>query len=382
MQGSIVRRGKKWCVVLDLGRDAVAHKRKQKWHSGYATKKDAERARAELLYGLDRGTYVEPSKATVADFLRSWLENYARPNVSPKTFHRYQEIVNGRLIPDLGTIPLRKLTPSHILGAYGRWSRRQQANGKPLSAQTLLHYHRVLHEALDRAVKWQQLVNNPAGAVDAPRVDRHVITPLDVEQARALLSVTPRDAEYGPVIAVALLTGMRLGEVTGLQWRDIDWERKTVSVRRSLQKVKGYGLLVKEPKTKRSSRNITLWDQATAVLKQTRIRQNELKLKLGPAYRDQNYVFALADGTPLDPQAVRRHFRKLLDLAAVPHVRFHDLRHTHATLLLAQDEHPKVVSERLGHATIGITLDTYSHVLPNLQERAARKLDELLLANG
>jgi integrase len=173
---------------------------------------------------------------------------------------------------------------------------------------------------------------------------------------------------------------MRLGEVTGLQWQDVDWERNTIAVRRSVQKVKGYGLLIKEPKTRRSARTVTLWDQAMAVLRHTRVRQDELRLKMGPAYDYRDFVFASLEGNPLDQQAVRRHFWKLLTLAGLPHVRFHDLRHTHATLLLAQDVHPKVVSERLGHSNIAITLDTYSHVLPNVQQVAAQKLDNLLSA--
>jgi integrase len=169
---------------------------------------------------------------------------------------------------------------------------------------------------------------------------------------------------------------MRIGEVTGVQWPDVDRDRNTISVRRSVQKLKGYGLIVKEPKTRRS-RTVTLSDQAVGILKRTRVCQDELRLKIGPAYDYQGFVFATPDGAPLDAQAVRRHFVKLLSLAGLPRVRFHDLRQTHATLLLTQGVHPKVVSERLGHATIALTLDTYSHVLPNVQEIVADKLDRL-----
>jgi integrase len=372
---AIVKRGTKYSVVIPQGRDPITGKQKQQWHSGYRTKKEAEHAETEFLHSMNLGTYVAPTKTTVGEFLIRWLD-YTRSNVSPKTFVRYEEVVRLRLIPDLGTIPLRKLTPSHILKARALWAALRR-NGKPLASQTLMHYHRVLYSALDRALKWQELAVNPAEAVDPPRVIRHAITPLDVEQSRALLAVTAQDADYGPLVALALLTGMRVGEVLGLQWQDVDWERQTISVRRSVQKLKGYGLLVKEPKTRRG-RTVTLWDQAIAVLRRTRAHQDEVRLKMGPAYDYRGFVFATPDGTPLDQQAVRRHFVKLLALAHLPMVRFHDLRHTHATLLLAQDVHPKVVSERLGHSTIGITLDTYSHVLPNLQALAVRKLDTLL----
>jgi integrase len=321
------------------------------------------------MHSLQAGTYVTPTKTTVGEFLVRWLE-YKKSTVSAKTYVRYEEVVNKRLIPDLGSIPLRKLTPGHILKARALWANLQR-NGRPLASQTLLHYHRILHGALDRALKWQELAVNPAAAVDAPRVQRSSIEPLDVKQSKALLAVTTQDEDYGPVVALALLTGMRLGEVTGLQWQDVDWDRNTVSVRRSIQKVKGYGLLIKDPKTRRSARTVTLWDQAMAVLRRQRTRTGFMP-----------FVFATPEGKPLDGQAVRRHFAKLLTLAGLPRVRFHDLRHTHATLLLAQDVHPKVVSERLGHSTIGITLDTYSHVLPNLQELAARNLDFLLVAQA
>jgi len=365
MQGSVFKRGNTYSVIIDQGRDPNG-KRKQQWHSGYRTKREAEHACTELLHGLQTGTYVAPSKTTVGEFLLRWLD-YQKSLVAPKTFVRYQEVVTKRLIPDLGSVPLSKLKPGHILQARGAWTNQRQANGKPLSQQTLLHYHRVLHGALDRALKWQEISINPAAAVDPPRVQRSQIVPLDVEQSKALLAVTASDEDYGPVVALALLTGMRLGEVTGLQWQDVDWERNTIAVRRSVQKVKGYGLLVKEPKTRRSARTVTLWDQAMAVLRRQRTRTT-------------TFIFSSPEGNPLDQQAVRRHFWKLLQVAGLPHVRFHDLRHTHASLLLAQDVHPKVVSERLGHSNIAITLDTYSHVLPNVQQVAAQKLDSLLSA--
>jgi integrase len=376
---AIVKRGTKYSVVITQGRDPITGKQKQQWHSGYRTKKEAEHAETEFLHSLNLGTYVPPSKTTVGEFLLRWLD-YTRPNVSSKTFVRYEEVVKKRLIPDLGSVPLRKLTPSHILKARALWASLTRY-GRPLASQTLLHYHRVLYSALDRALKWQELAVNPCAAVDPPRVVRHAIEPLNVEQSRALLAVTAQDQDFGPVVALALLTGMRIGEVTGLQWQDVDWDRKTLSVRRSVQKLKGYGLLVKEPKTRRS-RTVTLSDQAITILKRTRAHQDEQRLKLGPAYVFEGFVFATPEGTPLDAQAVRRHFAHLLGAAGVPRVRFHDLRHTHATLLLAQGVHAKVVSERLGHSNIGITLDTYSHVLQNLQEDAARKLDTLLTAEA
>lgn len=200
-----------------------------------------------------------------------------------------------------------------------------------------------------------------------------------VEQAQAVLATAHADdTPYGAAVALALLTGLRLGEVLGLAWSSVDFDRQQARVRQSVQQIRGRGLVLREPKTAKSVRNVSLPAQAVVLLRRVQHEQKVLRMRLGSAFVDQGLAFTIPTGAPLNPQNVRRHYYLLLAAAGVPRVRFHDLRNTHATLMLSEGVHPKIVSERLGHANIGITLDTYSHALPNLQEEAARKLDALL----
>jgi integrase len=378
MRGSVIKRGQKWAILFDLGRDPVTGKRVRKWHSGFLTKKAAEKEQIKLAAELDNGSYIEPNKQTVGTFLLMWLDSYARPNVSALTYQRYAQIVKGRLLRDLGAIPLAKLKPQHLITAYARWAQETTSRNKPLSAQSIKHHHRVLSEALSRAVKWQALSVNPALAVDAPRVERAPLHVLDAAQARALLGAATEDTTpYGAAAALALLTGLRMGEVLGLHWADVDLAHGHIRVRQTLQQQRGKGLVMGSPKTHRSARAVSLPPQATQVLLARQDRQAFERQAAREDWVEQGLVLTSDTGGPTSPVSVRRHYYALLKVAGLPQVRFHDLRHTHATLMLANGEHPKIVSERLGHSKINITLDTYSHVLPGLQEQAAERFGAL-----
>jgi integrase len=243
----------------------------------------------------------------------------------------------------------------------------------------MLHHHRVLSEALNHAVKWQALATNPARAVDPPKVERAPMHTLDIAEAQAVLGAARADETvYGAAVAVALLTGLRLGEALGLDWSGVDLPHAQVRVRQSVQQVRGQGLVLRPPKTHRSVRAVSLPPQAVEVLVARQHAQKVERVAAGPAWSEKGLVLTAPTGGPLSPVSVRRHYAALLRAAGIAqHVRFHDLRHTHATLMLANGEHPKVVSERLGHATVGITLDTYSHVLPTMQAEAAARLGAL-----
>ena len=379
MRGSVIKRGQKWAILFDLGRDPITHKRVRKWHSGFSTKKAAEKEQVRLAAELENGSYIEPNKQTTGGFLLSWLDSYAKPNVSALTYQRYVQIVRGRLVRDLGAVPLTKLRPQHIIAAYGKWAQETTPQGRPLSARSIVHHHRVLSLALGCAVRWQLLAVNPALAVDPPRVERAEMHVLDVSQARALLSAAAEDTTpYGTAVALALLTGLRLGEVLGLHWPDVDLARGQVRVRQTLQQVRGRGLVLGQPKTHRSARAVSLPPQATQVLLARQDRQAFERQAAREAWIEQHLVLTSETGGPISPNTVRRHYAALLKQAGITEpVRYHDLRHTHATLMLANGEHPKVVSERLGHSKVGITLDTYSHVLPGLQEQAAERFGAL-----
>lgn len=383
MKGHIRKRGKgSWAVVIELDRDPDGT-RHQKWYTVRGKKKDAERELARLLNELETGEYVEPSNMTVAEFLKEWLETYARLSVAPRTYERYEQIVRLHLIPNLGASLLSKLTPMQIQTYYAKALRggRKDGGDGGLSSTTVLQHHRVLHKALECAVKWQVVGRNVADAVEPPRRKRREMQTLDAEQVRKLLKEAETTDCYAPIY-VAVNTGLRMGELLGLKWEDLDLKKGMAQIKRSMQRVRGEGMVEAETKTHRSRRSLCLPPSVVEVLRKHRVQQSREKLLAGEAYSDRDLVFATPLGLPVDPSHVSKTFRRVLKRADLPMIRFHDLRHTHASLMLKAGVHPKIVSERLGHAAVGITLDTYSHVLPNLQEEAARKLDEQLFGTA
>jgi len=379
MKGHVRKRGSKWCFVLDVGTDPKTGKRKQKWFSGFNTKKEAERAMAAKIHELNQGIYVEPAKITLKDYLERWLTDYARINCAPRTYQGYEYIIREHLIPSLGKITLDKLKPYHIQNYYSEKLANGRKDGKGgLSARSVHHHHRVLHEALEHAVKWQVIAMNPAKAVSPPKPLKKQINVLDKEAIHQLLKAAEGTRFYEPIY-FAINTGMRRGEIFALRWKDVDFDNRMISVQQTLQRIKGKGLVFRDTtKTDGSRRSIAVSESVISMLKRIKKKQAEEKISLGPAYQDYDLVFANPDGTPFNIDYLSREFGRLVRRMNLPHVRFHDLRHTHATLLLQQGEHPKVVSERLGHSTITITMDLYSHVMPNMQKEAAQKLDDFL----
>ena len=380
MRGHIRKRGKKWCVIVYLGRDEKG-KPKQKWYSGFDSKKEAESAMVGIIHDINHGTYVEPVKITLRAFLLNWVESYARVNVSAKTCDRYEEIIKRHLVPALGHIPIQKLHPIHIQNYYAEKLKDGKIRGEGgLAPRSVLHHHRVLRAALQQAVKWMLIVRNPADAVDPPRPGYSEMKTLNAKETVKLLQVAMKSRVYVPVL-LAVTTGMRRGEIVALQWKDVDLEKETITVRRTLERIKG-GYQFKHPKTRKSRRQISLTPSAAEELRRHKHKQKEEKLRLGAAYNDHGLVCAWPDGTLVKPDFVSREFTKILKKAGLPIVRFHDLRHSHATLLMIQGVHPKIVSERLGHSTVRITLDVYSHVVPGLQKEAAHQFDAALQDAG
>jgi integrase len=367
--GTIVKRGSTYSVVLDLGRGPDG-RRIRKWHSGYRTRKDAERGRVELLATLDQGAYVEPSKRTMGPFLREdWLPGL-RSQVRPSTWAEHRSKVEVHLVPAIGQVPLQRLAPGHLNTLYADLLERG------LSARTVLHVHATIRRALADATRWGLVPRNVALLASPPRPSRtelHVWTAADL---RAFLAFVEDDRLYA-LWLLAASTGMRRGEVLGLQWPDVDLGRARVGVRRSLVTV-GHQVVVSEPKTAKGRRSVALDPATVAGLKAWRKHQTAERLAWGPAWTDSGLVFTREDGRPLHPREVTRAFSRHVLAAGVPIIRLHDLRHTHATLALAAGVHPKVVQERLGHANIAITLDTYSHAVPALEEAAARTVAALV----
>lgn len=378
MKGHLTQRSPgSWSLVIDLGRDPTTGKRRQKWQTVKGTKKDAQRELIRTLHEMDTGAFVEPSKLTVAEYLEKWLAGYAAVSCTKHTHDDYAAELRRHVFPSIGNIPLSKLQPLHIQDYIARGLERGRLDGKGgLSPKTMHKHFFLLKEAFARAVRWGILGRNPADALDPPKVPELEMRVLSEAEIRQLLVATVGHYMQVPIL-LAVGTGMRRNEILGLQWADVNLDAGAVKVRQSLLYHDG-AYSFKTPKTEKGRRTVQLPSLVVEGLIRHRGQQAEQKLLLGPAYHDQGLVCATATGGPLNPTQVSTALPRLLRQAGLPVVRFHDLRHSHATHLLAQGEQLKVVSERLGHAKASITLDIYSHVLPGQQEEAARKVDRML----
>jgi integrase len=367
--GTVIRRGNSISVVIDRGRGPNG-KRIRDWHSGYQTEKEAERAKVELLAALGRGGYVAPSKRPTGAFLREdWLPGL-RAQVRPGTWAEHRSKVEVHLIPAIGGVLLQRLTPGHLNSLYADLLERG------LSARTVLHVHATIRRALADATRWGLVPRNVALLASPPRPGRPELQVWTAANLRSFLAHVESDRLYA-LWLLAASTGMRRGEVLGLQWPDVDLGRARIAVRRSLVTV-GHEVVVSEPKTAKGRRSVALDPATVAGLKAWRKHQAAERLAWGPVWTDSGLVFTREDGRPLHPREVTRAFSRYVLAAGLPVIRLHDLRHTHATLALAAGVHPKVVQERLGHANIAITLDTYSHAVPALEEQAAATVAALV----
>jgi integrase len=339
--------------------------------------RDAQAELRRLLRAIDTGEHVDPTRMLVRDFLATWLASI-REEVSPRTHERYGELVRHFLAPALGNLPIAKLTTSHIQGAYTALADGGRRDGKPggLSPRTRRQIHAILHSALSRAVEDQLIARNPAAVFKKkrlPKVERQELATLTAEQSATLLDALRHSRVYWPVL-IALTTGVRRGEVLALRWRHVDLERGTLSVVTSLEQTRA-GLRFKSTKTDKE-RAVVLPSYAVEEFRRLKLQQAQELLTLGIRQSGDTLVCARADGEPLQPRSLTHEFRVLMArFKGLPRVRFHDLRHSAATQLLAIGVHPKIVQERLGHSTIATTMNLYSHVSETMQEDAAAKLD-------
>lgn len=379
MRGHITKRGNtSYSIVVELGRDPVTRKRKQQWVSIKGTKKDAEKRLAELLHQLDTGTFMKPGKLTLADFLERWLKDSVYPNLAPRTAEGYESIVRQHLIPKLGSITLTQLKPAHIQKYYSEVLSNGRCDGKgALSSLTVRHHHMALHRALQIAVKWGLILRNPTDAVDPPRSTISEMRVMNEDELHRFLEAA-KSTPYYTLFYLALFTGMRRSELLGLRWSDIDFILCQVSVIRTLHRLKDGTIHFRPPKTAKGRRMIALSPSTVRILRQELKQQVALREMVGIRLEDNDLVFSKLDGSPIMPNVVTSAWIRLAQRVGLKGVRLHDARHTHASLMLKQGVHPKIVQERLGHSTIAITLDTYSHVTPGLQELAAKRFDDIL----
>ncbi len=413
MRGHVRKRGEpgSWEFIVDIGlaaaqRCAVCNKRlwverrpkqscpkcggalketeerRRETKSGFATQKECQAAMNKLLVAVEQHNYSAPTKASVKEYLtKEWLPA-VKATIRPSTYNSYVQHVDCHIVPHIGTVKLQKLSGSQVNALYAKLAETGRKNGKTgLSPMTIHHVHACLHKACKDAVRWGHISRNPLDAADPPRKKSDGTKEMRTwtkEQVKAFLGAM-QDERLCSLWHTIAMTGMRRGESIGLRWSDVDLEGGRLSVRRALIP-NGREVIVSEPKTVKGRRVIALDPGTVEVLKAQAARQLDEQKEWDEAWVETGLVFTLENGAALDPESVSRYWRQAVKKAMLPQIRLHDLRHTHATLALQAGIHPKVVSERLGHATISITLDTYSHAIPAMQEEAAALIAGLVFS--
>lgn len=310
---------------------------------------------------VNEGLNATDEKIKLGQYLDRYMTDVAAYTLRPRIYERYLGIIDNHLRPDLGNIRLSSLRPDHVQALYSK----KLKSG--LSANSVRHIHAVLHKALFQALKWGLVSRNVTDLVDKPKIEKKSFKTWSVDDVNKFLNAVAEHRWY-PIYALAIHTGLRQGELLGIHKEDIDLDKGIINVRHQISSIRGQGLTVTEPKTDKARRPVIVPPSAMDVLK------GHLDL-----YEiEEGLVFTTSTGRPISARNVIRHFKNVIDELSLPDIRFHDLRHTHATLLLAAGVHPKVVQERLGHSQISLTRDTYSHVIPSLQSEAANQFDSIL----
>ncbi|MGE5415889.1 MAG: tyrosine-type recombinase/integrase [Acidobacteriota bacterium] len=378
-EGSISqRKDGRWCARISY-KDPISGEPKR--HSIYGSSRPeviAAKKQWEADYAKDG--IVPTAKLTVKEWMAKWLETYARPSVRPNTYAGYELVVKKHLIPDLGKHLLKDLRPDHIQGMMNQKLINGNLKTKgPLQARHVEYIYTILHSAMDQAVKNQIIARNPCDAVTKPKKTKTEFMPWTTEQTNTFLKAM-RGTRLFPLYMVAWGAGLRRSEILGLQWTDLDLKKGSLTVNRSLVRVKGdKPYKFQDPKTKKSRRTIPLPEQVTKALDvwKKRLAAEELAFP-GKDFNTLNLVFCNEAGEPMNPEYISRAFKRDLESVGLPEIRFHDLRHGHATQLLELGEDITVISNRLGHSTITLTADTYSHVRERMQRDASNKLGKVL----
>jgi integrase len=322
------------------------------------------------LNQVDNGITFLGAQMELGKYLEQWLVT-VKTSVRPKTYEQYKQIVTSHIVPILGHIKLKDLRPDHIQTLYNTKLKSGTSN------RMVIMIHTVLHLTLNQALKVGLIGRNPSDAVIKPKLVKKEMKTLTDTQVQTLL-LAVRGTRHEVLYQLAVTTGMREGELLGLKWADLDWVTRQVKVQRQLQWISGQGLVFSEPKSIAGRRVIVVGTATIEKLREHHQRQQWERLAAGDRWVENDLIFATTIGTPSNWRSLYRSFKKLLQTSNLPNIRFHDLRHTAATLMLQQGINPKIVQERLGHSQISLTLNTYSHVLPNMQEEAAEKLDQLI----
>jgi integrase len=363
MTGHIRRRGERsWELKFDVGADPVTGKRRIRYASFKGTKRDAEIELSRLVTQNAAGEGVDPSKATVAEFIERWERDWASANVSPKTLERYKQILRLNVVPHIGTMRVQKLRPVHLNELYGKLQRTGGKNGRPLSARSVGHVHRVVHRFLGHAATWGVVSQNVAAVVGPPPVPEGEITILTEDQIGATLRHL-EGRTLRPIVSFLLGTGARRGEALALRWKDLHLDKGIVRIER------------KSPKTKNGRRNVAISPWLIAELRAHRARQQERRLALGLGRApDDSLVFARWDGSTRSPHWLTQKFALAMDSLKID-CTLHGLRHTHVSQLIASSLDVLTISRRIGHASAAITLAVYGHLFANTDTRAAEIME-------
>jgi integrase len=375
--------GQVWAVVIEAGRDPRTGRRRRVVRSGFDTRAAARAAARTAIEELAAETATPTGRGTLADWLRMWLDGQRRARVRENTRATDETYVTAYVIPRIGSLRLRDVTPDKLTGFYSDLLREGRIrDGGPLAPKTVRNVHVMLHRALEDALDEGRIVRNPAGKAKPPPASKAARSPgamttWTAEQAQSFLRSVAGD-RLAPLWTLALTSGMRRSEMLGLRWRDVDLEDGRCQVAQTIIEVRGRPT-VGRPKTARSARSIDLDEGTVEALREHRRRQAEERLAWGPSYQETELAFATEDGAMPRPSEISRRFGLAVRDSGVPRIRLHDTRHTWATLALQADVHPKVVQERLGHASINITMDTYSHVMRGMGRDAAELVGGLVL---
>lgn len=364
---------KKWYFILTHGKKEDGKPRQFK-KRGFKTKQEAHKAMLELEQSLTLGTYIQPNKILYKEYLLERFLEDKMTKVKKQTLNTYRWIVEKHIIPAIGDVELTKLSPMIIQELYNKLTKE-----KALSDENIQKVHTLINDSLKKAERWGLIARNPAALVDRPKAVKKEIIVWNVEEVRRFLKYAKKSGRYYIAFLLALTTGMRQGEILGLRWKDVDFENGCVRITQTLSS-DGKDLLP-YTKTKSGSRTIDLPEETVTDLKKhwLFIRGEREKNR---SYKNLDLVVCTEFGTPTHKSNIRRVFKSIIKKADIPKIRFHDMRHTHATLLLLQGVNPKIVSERLGHADVRITLDTYSHLLPSMQKDTALKFGEMLFGEN
>lgn len=360
---------KKWYFILTHGKKEDGKPRQFK-KRGFKTKQEAHKAMLDLEQSLTLGTYVQPNKILYKEYLLERFLEDKMTKVKKQTLNTYRWIVEKHIIPAIGDVELTKLSPMIIQGLYNKLTKE-----KALSDENIQKVHTLINDSLKKAERWGLIARNPAALVDRPKAVKKEITVWNVEEVRQFLKYAKKSGRYYIAFLLALTTGMRQGEILGLRWKDVDFENRCVRITQTLSS-DGKELLP-YTKTKSGSRTIDLPEETAISLKRHWLFISGEREE-NSSYKNLDLVVCTEFGTPTHKSNIRRVFKSIIKKADIPKIRFHDMRHTHATLLLLQGVNPKIVSERLGHADVRITLDTYSHLLPSMQKDTAIKFGEML----